>query len=92
MEEEEIKKKMLQERMQQQEEELKSTSSKILDPKARERLSNLKVVKPELARQLETYLFQLYQMGQIKGIINEEQLIMILKKLGEKKDFRIIRK
>lgn len=102
MDEEEIKKRMLQQRLQEQmisqaqqkqiEETLKTIMLKILDKKARERLSNLKLVKPELAMQLELYLAQLYEMGQIKGIITEEQLIAMLKKISEKPEFKIKRK
>ena len=103
--EEEIKKRLLEKRMQElqyqtqaeqmQQEQLmeavKKITSQILDSKARERLSNLKLVKPELAFQLEAYLAQLYEMGQIKGKITEEQLITILKKMGSK-EFKIKRK
>ena len=100
--EEELKKRLLQQRMQEQmqqqaqqqemQEALKVVSWQILEPAARERLNNLRVVKPELAMQLEAYLAQLYQAGQIKQKISEAQLIAILKKLSEKKDIRIRRK
>ncbi len=100
--EEDIKKRLLQQRMQenmqeqmqqkQLEQTLKAVSMQILEPKARERLNNLRVVKPEIAMQLEAYLAQLYQAGQIKQKITEDQLISILKKLSEKKDIRIKRK
>ena len=102
--EDEIKKRLLEKRLQlqlqaqqqqvQQEqamEAIKNIMSQVLDNRARERLSNLKVVKPELAFQLEVYLAQLYELGQIKGKITEEQLISILKKMGTK-DFKIKRK
>ena len=99
-EEEDIKKQMMERiqssqenaQKQQAEEALKNAMPHILDEKARERLSNLKLVKPDMAMQLEFYLFQLYQTGQVKEKITEEQLIMVLKKLGEKKDFKITRK
>ena len=101
--EEEIKKRILQQRMQenanqadehqQMEQALKLAMFQILDPKARERLANLKTVKPELALQLEAYLAQVYQTGQIKEKITEEKMVAILKKLSEsgKKDFNIKR-
>lgn len=102
MDEEEIKRKMLEKRMQEQmmsqhleqkqmEETLKTVTSQILDRKAQERLSNIKLVKPELAMQLEMYLVQLYQAGQLRSL-SDEQLVMILRKIGEKKDFNIRRK
>ncbi len=89
---------MLQQQMEQHmeqkqiEEIVKKTIPQILDEKARERLNNIRVVKPDLAMQLEMYLVQLYQAGQVKRKITEEQLVGILKKLGEKADFRIRRK
>ena len=107
-EEDEIKKRMLQQRMhhvqneqmqsqmqqQQLEETLKTLMQQILEPAARERLSNLKMVKPDMALQLQAYLAQLYQSGQIKGKITEEQVVSILHKLSaaERKEFKITRK
>ncbi len=100
--EEEIKKRLLEQRMQeammqqnehqQMQQALASITSRILDKKGKERLSNLKLVKPELAMQLELYLAQLYQAGQISGIISDGQLVMILRKISEKRDIRIKRK
>lgn len=81
-----------QQMLQEQLQILKMITSRILEPKARERLSNLKLVKPQLALQLEVYLVQLYQSGQLRGKITEEQLISILRKVSEKKEFRIKRK
>lgn len=104
--EDEIKNRLLQQRMdemqqqaamqqmqeQQAREIIKIITSKILDAKARERLNNLKVVKPEIAMQLEMYLAQLYQLGQLQCKITDEQMVMILKKLSSKPDFRIKRR
>jgi programmed cell death protein 5 len=104
--EEEIKKRMLQQKLQEQlylsqqaqmqqrqvEDALKVIMAKILDKKARERLSNLKLVKPEVAMQLELYLAQLFEAGQIKSVITEEQLILMLKKISEKPETKITRK
>ena len=100
--EDEIKKRILEQRMQeammqqndhqQMQQALAPILSRILDKKGKERLSNLKLVKPELAMQLEIYLAQLYQAGQITGIISDEQLVLILRKISEKRDIRIKRK
>lgn len=65
--------------------------SRILTKEANERLARLKLVKPDLANQLELYLVQLYQAGQIKSIINDEQIKNILSQITEKRDFRIRR-
>ena len=64
---------------------------KILTREARERLKRVKLVKPELATQLEVYLVQLYQSGQLKSSISDSQLRNILESLSSKRSFRIIR-
>ncbi|OYT55939.1 MAG: hypothetical protein B6U68_04160 [Candidatus Aenigmarchaeota archaeon ex4484_14] len=105
MNEEEIKKKellrrqrmleqqMIQQSSAQQQEALKKVVMlKILDKAARERLTNLKLIKPELANNLELYLVQLYQTGQLKTRITEKELVQILSMMQKKKDFKIIRK
>jgi programmed cell death protein 5 len=61
----------------------------ILTKEAIERLGRVRMVKPQLAMQIELYLIQLYQAGKIKGNINEEQLKTLLKSLSEKKEYRI---
>ena len=105
MNEDDIKKRMqnqlqeqlLQNASQQQqiaeaEKALKIIASRILEPRAFERLMNLKTVKPELALRLETYLAQLYQAGQIHTKITEQDFIVLLKKFSEKKEINIKRK
>lgn len=73
-------------------EELKKTiMKKILSKEAIERLGRIKMVKPDLAVQLEMYLVQLYQSGKLKEEISDEQLKMILENLTTKKDFKIIK-
>lgn len=55
---------------------------KILTDSARQRLSNIKLVKPQIADAIENQLIQLAQVGRIpNGILNEEQLLQMLKKL-----------
>jgi programmed cell death protein 5 len=65
--------------------------SKLLTKKAMERLGRIKLVKPELANQLELYLVQLYQAGQIKNMITDEQIKGILESISTKTKFRIKR-
>ena len=82
-----------QQMMQEQMEILKKITTQILDAKARERLANIKVVKPDLALQLELYLVQLYQAGHLRSKITDEQLVSILHKLsGSRKEFKMRRK
>lgn len=82
----------VQMQQQQIESTLKIIMSQILEPKARERLYTLKYAKPEMATQLEMYLVQLYQTGQLRAKITDEQLVMILRKLSERKETKIKRK
>ncbi len=93
MDENEIKNAIIQQRLQEEnmQRQLKIAMEKILDKKSMERLSNLKLVKPDLALSLELYLFQLYQAGHIKKI-TEQQMIEILKKISAKREIKIRRK
>jgi programmed cell death protein 5 len=54
---------------------------RILTQEARQRLTNLKMVKPEFASQLELQLIQIAQQGKIELPIGDEQLKEILQKL-----------
>jgi DNA-binding TFAR19-related protein (PDSD5 family) len=49
------------------------------------------MVKPELATQLELYLLQAYQAGQIKTMIDDTRLKQILDAITKKKKFKIKR-
>jgi programmed cell death protein 5 len=91
--EEQLKQKLLEQQMakQQLQGTVKPMIAKMLDKKARERLANIRAVKPELALQLEVYLAQLFQSGQVKEL-TEEQLINILKTISAKREIKIKRK
>ena len=54
----------------------------ILTPEARQRLANLRLVKPELVAQLEEQLIQLANTGRIKMPITDETLKQILIRLS----------
>jgi len=73
------------EQMQQMENMKKTILRKILEKEALERLGRLKLVKPDLANQLELYLVQLYQSGQIQNTISDDDIKMILESLTTKK-------
>lgn len=74
-----------------EETELKKILRKILSKQAFERLSRIKLVKPELATQLEIYLIQLYQENKLKTQVSEEQLKNILEALSSKKEYKILK-
>ena len=65
---------------------------RILASDARRRLTNLKMVKPEFAQQLELQLIQLAQQGRIDIPVTDEQLKEILVKIQSgRREFKIRR-
>jgi len=64
----------------------------VLEPAARMRLNNIKMVKPELSDMVEQYLIGMATQGKIPGQINDEQLKQILLSTQQpKRDFKINR-
>jgi len=55
---------------------------KILEPKAKERLARVKLVKPQLVKQIEDYLIKMFNSGKIKKRISEEEIIKLLESLS----------
>ena len=75
-----------QAQMEQQLELQKQTLlRKILTPEARQRLANLKMVRPEFTEQLELQLIQLAQQGKLPIPLKDEQLKQILIQLQSQK-------
>lgn len=65
---------------------------RVLAPEARQRLANLKMVKPEFASQLELQLIQVAQSGRIDLPIDDAKLKEMLRKLqSDKKEIQIRR-
>ncbi|MGY5876275.1 MAG: DNA-binding protein, partial [Candidatus Thorarchaeota archaeon] len=56
----------------------------ILTPEARSRLTNIKMVKPQFAEQIEMQLIQLASSGKLKGVVTDEQLKGLLQQLQGK--------
>ena len=64
----------------------------ILSSDARLRLNNIRMVKPDLANLVETYLLNLSGQGKITGQISDDQLKQILSSTQQpKRDFKINR-
>ena len=59
--------------------------SKILTPEARQRLNNLKMIKPEFAEQIELQLIQMAQTGKLPIPLTDAQLKQILIQLQSRK-------
>jgi programmed cell death protein 5 len=93
----ELQQKMLEEQQQSQaekeyEQQKQAAMRRILTPEARQRLANLKMVRPEFAAQVELQLIQIAQQGKIKLPIDDDQLKEILMKLQSgRKDIQIRR-
>jgi len=58
---------------------------KVLTPEARQRLTNLKMVRPEFTEQLELQLIQLAQQGKLPIPLTDTQLKQILIQLQTQK-------
>jgi programmed cell death protein 5 len=70
---------------QQMEAQKQELLRQILSPEARQRLTNLKMVKPEFTEQLELQLIQLAQMGKVSVPMSDGQLKQILIQLQSRK-------
>ena len=64
-----------------------------LTSEARQRLTNIRMVKPEIARTIEEYVIQLASSGRLKSVIDDDQLKTLLSSMTEKqhKEFKIRR-
>jgi programmed cell death protein 5 len=59
---------------------------------ARERLSNVKMVRPDLAASIEDYVIQLASAGRLKQAVDDEQVKQMLASLqGKKREIKIRR-
>lgn len=71
----------------------KAALRKVLTPEARQRLSNLRVARPQFAESIEQQLIMLAARGRVRGKIDDEQLKEMLKKAQSgSKDVNIRRK
>ncbi|HYB03686.1 MAG TPA: DNA-binding protein [Nitrososphaerales archaeon] len=62
----------------------------IFSSEARDRLNNLRMVKPDLANAVENQVFQLASSGRLRHQINDEELKQMLGQLQRpKKEFKI---
>lgn len=63
-----------------------------LTSEARQRLTNVKMVKPDLANSIEDYVVQLASSGKLTKVIDDDQLKELLVSLqGRKREIKIRR-
>jgi len=67
---------------------------KILSQEGRQRLENIRMVRPQFAEQIELELIQLFQSGQLRGAIPLpdsafKKLLEQISSVGKKKEFNI---
>ena len=67
---------------------------KILSPEGRQRLENIRMVKPQFAEQIELQLIQLFQAGRLSGAIPLpdkafKKLLAQISSMNKKKDYNI---
>jgi programmed cell death protein 5 len=86
-----IRRKEVEEEKRKAEEEKKKALARIVfSTEARQRLANLRLVKPQLVEQLETYLIALAQQGKLPVPLDDETLKKILYQLiREKRETKI---
>lgn len=65
---------------------------KLLTPEALERLSNVRLVRPELAENVENQIIYLAQSGRLSRQVTDAEIKSLLAKLSEKREIRIERR
>lgn len=75
-----------------QEERTGTLLSQVLEPSARERLSRVRIVRPDRAEQVEQYLIKMASSGALNRKVGEKDIVEILDSLSrdEKKQTKIV--
>jgi programmed cell death protein 5 len=65
----------------------------LLDPEARQRLMNIRLVKPELAATVENYLISAASSGRLNKALSDDELKQLLTRIQQpKKEFKFDRR
>jgi len=83
----------MEEQNQAMEAQRQAILRQLLTPEARDRLANVRMAYPDVARSVEEQLIRLAQMGQLNSQIDEPTLKQILRKVSpQKREINIARK
>ena len=77
------------EKKRREEAERAALLRQFLTPEARQRLKNVALVKPDLAKKVETIIIQLGIEGRLDHRLTDDEVKEILYRLQRKKDYRI---
>lgn len=76
-------------RQQEMEAQIKSVMQQILSPEAQSRLTNIRLARPDFARQIEVLLIQLYQSGRLTKLSDDQLKALLSKIKGEQRETKI---
>ena len=85
----------LQRARQEAEAQKQALLRQVLTPEGRQRLANIKIVRPDFANQIEVQLIQVAQSGRVALPISDEQLKKLLAQLQtqqKQRDIKITRR
>jgi len=80
-----------EEREEKEQDERKELLRRIMTPEARERLGRIRLVKPEMAKQIEEQMIYLAQTGRLRTLVDDEMLKKILAQLQQDREIKIRR-
>ena len=86
-----IEQQMQEHQMQEQqiEQQIEQIMKQIMSTEARQRMTTLKMAKPEFARQVELMLIQLYQGGRLTKLTDDQLKALLRKISGTKRERKI---
>ena len=77
---------------QEVEKQIKHIMSKIMSPEAQSRLANIRLARPDFARQIEVLLIQLYQGGRLTELTDDQFKELLKKIAGGKRESKIVKR
>ena len=84
---------MAENQRQQIESQKQAILRQILEPAARDRLSNIRLANPEFANSIEMQLIQLAQSGRLRQMVSDAMLKDILRKITpQQREINIVRR